>query len=137
VACGTARPVPSASTVGPRVPPVPPDSIPATLFASLGTVSDTPGMQSPFIRSIVAVSFHEGTPQADRQAAVDRVDGVVVGGIRTAPDDGDYYVRIPDTTFAGILRAIDVLKALPQVAVPHPLTAGTSLPGLNHAIKPR
>jgi hypothetical protein len=88
-------------------------------------------MQFPYIRSIVAVSFQEGAPQTDRQAAIDRVNGIVVGGFRTIGEDGDYYVRIPDTTFAGIGRAIDLLATLPQVAVPHPLTLDPSLPGLH------
>jgi hypothetical protein len=103
-------------------------------------------MRFPFIRSIIAISFQLHAPVADRQAAVDRVEGIVVGGMRPCDsralcgelvEDGDYYVQIPDTTFAGILRALAIEEALPQVAVAHPLTPDTMSIDQRRAIKPR
>jgi hypothetical protein len=85
-------------------------------------VSSAPGVRFPWIRSIVAVGFRAGTSQSDRQSAVDRVNGIVVGGIRFRREDGDYFLRIPDSTFSGIQKAIAIEQALPQVAIAHPLT---------------
>jgi hypothetical protein len=120
------------------VPPISPDSTPYALFDSLGSVSSAPGVRFPWIRSIVAVGFRAGTSQSDRQSAVDQVNGIVVGGIRFRGEDGDYFLRIPDATFAGIQKAIAIERALPQVAIAHPLTRDSMyLEARQRAKKPR
>ena len=51
-----------------------------------------------------------------------RKGGVVVGGIRMAKD-GQYFVRIPGSTYADIHEALRKLEALPQVDHASPLFA--------------
>jgi hypothetical protein len=106
--------------------------MPLALLQSLGTVSSAPG-DLHWVRSIIAISFQENTPLSARQEAIDRVKGVVVGGLRTGSDDGEYWVRIPDTTFAGIERALAIVQKLPQVAVAHPMTLQKGPPGVRQA----
>jgi len=97
------------------VPVVAPDNMPSALFDSLGVVSAANGHGVPWTRAIVAVTFKWNATAAERQAAVQAIGGTVVGGHRWAAGDGDYFVRISDTTMAGIQAANAILRALPQV----------------------
>ena len=70
------------------------------------------------VRNLVSVKFKMGTPQAERQAAIDLVDGEVIGGRGAPPNvaEGTYYVRIAgDSTGRAAVEAADRLEALPQV----------------------
>jgi hypothetical protein len=99
---------------------VPPDFTPLALFDSLGTVSGPPLSDGPYRKSIIAVEFELHTPLAARQAAIDSIHGIVVGGQRYVThhtDDGTYYVRIPGATTEALLTAVETLHRQPQVAL--------------------
>jgi hypothetical protein len=85
-------------------------------------------MTGPYPRDIIWVWFRDGASQAQRQAAIDSIDGIVVGGYRYRPG-GVYYVRIKQDGTAGPLHiAIKKLMTLPQVMA--------ATPDLNLAVSP-
>jgi hypothetical protein len=93
-----------------QVPAVSPDSEPAWLAA------DSALSQSGYWKRIVLVSFRASATQGQRQAAIDRIGGSVVGGIRGVGPDGFYIVYIPKAeTSVALGEAIARLKTLPQV----------------------
>jgi hypothetical protein len=98
-----------------QVPAKAPTKHPDALFDSLGTVMSPTGHGSPWVRSIVGVAFKASASQKDRQAAVESIGGVVVGGYRLEADDGEYFVRIRGAEFADLVAALDALRRLPQV----------------------
>jgi hypothetical protein len=110
------------------VPDVPPDSVPAWVYAPENlTRDDSPFMAGAFPRNVVFVAFKEGTPREERQAAVDLVRGSVVGGRRGSL----YLIRVADDgTTRPLFEAIRMLEALPQVAFaePDPVVATTHHP---------
>jgi len=62
------------------------------------------------------VVFRPTATLADRQLAIALVNGVVVGGIRTAEGSlGSYYVKVADGSEEGVFTAMEALNALPQV----------------------
>jgi hypothetical protein len=66
--------------------------------------------------------FVAGATQAQRQAAIDLVGGLVVGGRRRDPDEGRYYIRIEyDAAGHNLCDALDALVALPQVEIASPI----------------
>ena len=99
------------------VPVVPPDSLPSDLTDSTMWVSGKPYYNGTILRDILILRFRAGTSQAERQAAVDLVHGIVAGGRRFTEADGLYLIRVPtDGTVAPLFKAIDALNALPQVS---------------------
>ncbi|HYW05476.1 MAG TPA: hypothetical protein VE913_00895 [Longimicrobium sp.] len=73
-------------------------------------------MTGTYLRDILVVLFKPGTPQRERQAAIDLVRGQVIGGARWSNGDGLYYIRVPTDGKPGSLRpALDALDRLPQV----------------------
>ena len=111
------------------VPAEAPDSVPAWVYADSNIVSGSPYVSAPFLRDIIVVTFRPSAPQAERQAAIDLVGGVVVGGARAPGAEGDYYVRVA-TADRGktLLETAKRLSALSQVltatldTVVHPTT---------------
>jgi hypothetical protein len=94
-----------------------PDSYPSALIDSLGFV-DIPSTDRHFVRGILMVGFEPTIPQAQRQAAIDQVRGVVVGGKRQTADEGYYLVRLPwADTYEQLEQALATLLALPQVEI--------------------
>jgi hypothetical protein len=74
----------------------------------------------PYPRDMLWIWFRNDTPQAQRQAAIHAVGGLVVGGYRYRAG-GVYYVRIKqDGTTGPLHAAIARLKALPQVTMVTP-----------------
>jgi hypothetical protein len=66
-----------------------------------------------------------GATQAERQAAIDTIGGVVIGGMAYA-NDGEYYVRIAgDSTGEAVTKASDLLESLPQVYAAWPIIVPT------------
>lgn len=64
-------------------------------------------------RNAIFLRYKGGISMEDRQAALDAVDGVVIGGFL-----GEYFVRVPEAADSGagpLFSAIRILKALPQV----------------------
>jgi len=110
----------SASAVEPSsnvVPALPPQNIPKALMDSLGSIALPDGQL--VIPNLLGVSFVLGATQAQRQAAIDAVAGVVVGGWRSQFDEtGTYYVLVPaQRSVALLLDAADALHALPQISI--------------------
>ena len=99
-----------------RVPAQSPDSVPESVYAAQNIATDLDGMSGTYLRDIVSILFAPGAPVEQRQAAVDLIQGKVVGGLRAFGDDGFYFVRIPgDGTANPMLSAISTLNELPQV----------------------
>jgi predicted secreted Zn-dependent protease len=100
------------------VPVVPPDSLPSDLTDSTKWASGGTYYNGTILREIILVRFRPGTSQADRQAAIDLVHGVVAGGRRfSATTEGLYLIRIPtDGTINPLIQAVSTLQALPQVS---------------------
>ena len=63
------------------------------------------------LKDVVRVNFRAAATREERQAAIDAVEGCVVGG-----GGGMYYVRVPtDGTLASLERKMATLQALPQI----------------------
>lgn len=76
-----------------NVPSEPPDTVPAW-FQDDSSYSESP---PHYLKHIIVVKFQPGTQAADRQSAINRVCGRVVGGWRSrSPDRGAYAVQVPD-----------------------------------------
>lgn len=125
VACMTGRTNDSQVASTPSVPAQAPDTTPAWFQddTSFTTFSPT------YVKHVIGVVFRDGTTQADRQSAVDRVGGNVVGGWQFTPNtEGMYAVQVKD---GGDPRKhqqlIDLLRTLPQVkSATQVETVGTS-----------
>jgi hypothetical protein len=78
--------------------------------------SDT-GASYDYYADVIIVSFKSTATQADRQAAIDSVNGVVVGGQPMPPGEGFYYVRLnAGRRMEPLARAVTRLWSLPQIA---------------------
>lgn len=117
----------------PQVPPAAPDSLPAGLYDESNVRFGSACVTGPMLRGIVVVIFQQGATQAERQEAVDLVNGVVIGGVHAVEElEGSYYVRVEDDPDGQILcDAVEALNALPQV-----LFAGEELFGFPDQRKP-
>lgn len=114
----------------PEVPAAAPDSVPPSLYDPANRVTDSPRMAGTFLRDVVVVEFRPDATREERQAAVDRVGGRVVGGFRIAGEaEGLYFVRLAPPTEATLWAALDVLRALPQVAAAEVELVEPSAPG--------
>ena len=98
------------------VPPIAPDTIPDWVYEDENIISNSPLMPGKFLRTIVVIGFQMDATQAERQAAVDAINGTVIGGRRWYRTDGDYFVQIQDDgTARPLFEALETLNALPQV----------------------
>src|ERR1041385_5737864 len=98
-------------TVSP-VPAMAPDTVPAWVYDDSSYTRSGSG----FLRRTLTVLFKATATQAERQAAVDRISGVVVGGRALPPEDGPYLVKVPwDPTEQQLDSLATVLEGLPQV----------------------
>lgn len=98
------------------VPAVPPDTIPAWVYAEANVVTDAVTVAGRMTKNVIVLQFDREASQAVRQRAVDLVGGEVVGGVRYGAADGVYYVRIPGdgsaTTLAAAIARVDTLPQL-------------------------
>lgn len=93
------------------VPMAPPDSTPNWFRDDSSYANHSGG----FLRGVVVLRFQPSASQAQRQAAVDAVAGVIVGGTPVYGGEGFYYVRIADDgSGAQLNQAIQALRGLPQ-----------------------
>ena len=101
----------------PTVPAVAPDTVPTDLYDPTEIRQGTACMSVEIHRDIISVEFVAGATQALRQAAIDLIGGRVVGGSRSGPGEGRYYVRIPyDEPGQNLCDSVDALNALPQIS---------------------
>jgi hypothetical protein len=106
----------------PQVPTVAPDTVPAGMFAQSNWRSGSPCMSGNMLRDVLVVRFKTGTAQAQKQAAIDLIDGEVIGGLPPVYGEGAYYVRVEyDEAGAILCDAVATLKGLPQVGVAGPV----------------
>ena len=123
-ACGGSTSVPERLPAAPapqrqRVPAQTPDTVPAWVYDHAHWEEDSPLMSGTFLRNVVLVVFQKGATEPERQAAIDLIDGEVIGGRGAPPNvaEGTYYVRIAgDSTGRAAVEAADQLQALPQVS---------------------
>jgi hypothetical protein len=91
------------------VPIVPPPTPASVIQEGSDTAHLVPGGRSPFSRDKLLLRFAKGATIIDKQAAIDAVDGTVVGG-----GLGEYYVRIsvPTSDKSGktVVHAINILR---------------------------
>lgn len=99
------------------VPSVAPDTVPPGFYEEADFRRGSACITGKMLRGIVVVRFEPGTPQSERQEAIDLIDGRVVGGVNSRKDtEGWYYVQVEDDPEGQILcDAIETLNALPQV----------------------
>lgn len=107
------------------VPALPPDSVPDRvmdeIYAPENMTDGAPYMTGRFPRDIICVWFEDEATREERQAAVDAIDGEVVGGVRGLGQGGFYYVRIAgDGSAAALFTAIAELESMPQVSTATP-----------------
>jgi hypothetical protein len=100
------------------VPPLAPDTVAERVLDSLGTVTSParPGMR--YIRNLLAARFDSTASPSQRQAAIDQVCGVVVGGDHSDGEtDGYYLVRLPNAESVSALdAAADAMRHMPGVS---------------------
>jgi len=110
------------TVVGPRsgqtVPATAPDTIPGAIYADSNLVTNSTKVAAPFVRDVVDVLFATGSTQSQRQAAIDQIGGVVIGGSQFPDGDGYYLVRVPGNgTDSAVFASIDALRSLSYVQV--------------------
>lgn len=105
---GTAGPCAKA-----HVPSEPPDTVPAWFQDDSSFSESLPHR----LKHIIVVMFQPGTQAADRQSAIDRVCGQVVGGWRSQlAERNAYAVQVPDGGDERRLdQLVEQLRKLPQV----------------------
>jgi hypothetical protein len=80
-------------------------------------LTNAPGFPGQVVRDKLWVMFRQDANPEQRQAAIDAVSGVVIGGMLRG-QDRYYYVRIsanPDSGAAPLVRALRTLALMPQV----------------------
>jgi hypothetical protein len=104
------------SISGREVPEQAPSTLPAWVYAATNRDSSTAALPGVFLKNIVIVEFKASATLSQRQAAVDSVNGAVVGGVPSSAGEGHYYLRVPDSTRGGsLVSAVQKLGSLPQV----------------------
>jgi hypothetical protein len=107
-----------------RLLPVPsqaPDTVPRWFSDDSSYTASQPS----YLKGIIGVAFHPNTSQEHRQAAIDSVEGRVVGGWRLTPgSDGLYAVQVDDHgSQVRHQQILERLRSLPQVKVAIPIEA--------------
>ncbi len=98
------------------VPATAPDTLPAWVYAPVNLASDT-GASYDYFADVIVVTFKASATQVDRQAAIDAINGAVVGGQPMPPGEGFYYVRLDARRrLEPLTNAVTKLWSLPQVA---------------------
>jgi hypothetical protein len=116
------------------VPAEAPDRVPADeledSWSSANVLSGDPRFGGRVVRNKLWLLFRQEATIEQRQAALDAVQGLVVGG-KVIGRDHYYYVRIPafpDSGGAPLARALRALAPLPQVQHVMPDAVGESAP---------
>jgi hypothetical protein len=97
------------------VPATPPDTVAAWVYADSALLRGPYAIGSHTSRHTLLLAFRDGTSLRSKEAAIDSVRGIVVGGDARL---GLYVVRVPsDSTPAPLFAAQSKLRNLPQVAM--------------------
>jgi hypothetical protein len=109
------------------VPAIPPDTVSSSLYEKRNLTEDS-RYAGFLMRDIVLVRFAASATRAERQTAVDAVEGIVVGGRRFDKDgDGLYLVKLPsDTSNNRLFAAVATLRRLATIrwAMPNNVYSG-------------
>jgi hypothetical protein len=93
-----------------------PDTLPSWVYAPTNQDSNTTALPGVFLKNVVIVEFKPSATPSQRQAAVDSVNGTIVGGVPSIAGEGHYYLQVPDSTQGGgLISAVQKLASLPQV----------------------
>jgi hypothetical protein len=103
-----------------------PEGEPAGMYDDTNLIADVAGLgPGKVVKNIIDMVFVATATQAERQAAVDSINGVAVGGVQVAHNgDGFYLIRIPADSATAIGAALQKLRALPQVQLAVPIRLG-------------
>ena len=85
------------------------------LFAHDNLIIVHPRMSGPYPRNLVLLAFDSTATDDEKQAAIDRINGTLIGG-----DGAHYYVKVAQGS-EPVWSAIDQVAALPQVEDAYPL----------------
>jgi hypothetical protein len=105
-----------------RIPAVVPATAPNSRPSSFSEDSSLTTSEAVAVKRVLAVEFVAGATVAEKQAAIDSVRGSVIGGAPwiTAPDQGTYFVLVPNaTTVSSLEAAIAVLERQAKVRSAH------------------
>jgi hypothetical protein len=105
------------------VPAVPPSFVPKWFKDD----SSWTAIDSSAIKRVLSVEFVTGATLAQKQAAIDSVQGTVIGGSPwvTEPNEGAYYIGVPNaTTLVQLMAAITILQRQSSVLAAVPLLRG-------------
>lgn len=98
----------------------PPDTLPIWIYADSNIAAATPDYPGRFVKNVALVMFDLGAALSDRQLAVAKVGGEVIGGVRITSSDGMYVLRLDVSSAADLFAKLDTLRALPQVRTATP-----------------
>lgn len=109
------------------IPALPPSDVPSWVYADSNLVDGEPTISGQIAKNIVMVAFDVGVPVSDRAAALARIGGAVVGGVRLSDEvEGVYFVRPSvGSTPTEVLAAVDALSSAPGVAMAVPVIRDT------------
>jgi hypothetical protein len=103
------------------VPAVAPDSVPLSVYDSTKIVWNDSVLSGPLYRNLLAIGFKAAATSEERLAAVNWINGRVVGGRPSGNGDGAYVVSLNDGgTTTALRNALARLDSLVQVEVASP-----------------
>ncbi|MES2178084.1 MAG: S8 family serine peptidase [Gemmatimonadota bacterium] len=108
-------------TIETPVPAIAPDTVPVGYDNFSRAITETARWYGDVLPDVAVVIFKPNTTQVQKQAAIDRMGGVVIGGRRVTGHDGVYLIRVPsDGTTGNLFNMLDTLKTLPVISVAIP-----------------
>lgn len=108
----------------------PPDTLPVAYYGDTNVTSSAAPLAGELLKNVVVVDFETTAQLADRQLAIAKIGGTLIGGDQIDADsDGVYYVGVPsDSVASGVFTAEDTLMGLtsvadvsPEIIMPNPL----------------
>jgi hypothetical protein len=100
------------------LPPWPPDTTPAWVYADTNVSPIEPGSSALYVRRLIVVMFSPGASQAQKEAVLVKSGGRLVGGWRVPPpwNSGHYFFRVEETDFMRLAVLAQRLRAMPGVS---------------------
>lgn len=116
-AVGIYAPVPGEDGVPMRAP----EHIPSWLYDPANSVRCEGLLMGDCVPNVLKVWFHSSATQSEREAAVELIDGTLIGG-----SNAGYYVQIPmDPTLGKMSTALNRLRQLTSVLDAFPFSSET------------